>query len=84
MLGTSARIMVSAFCCISRSNLSAVKGPEATWLMRYTVTPASSRSTFNSGSGNVASLNTTAIFSRLSRATMSRNSPADGVRPCEG
>ena len=30
---TSARIIVSAFCCISRSNLSAVNGPDAMWLM---------------------------------------------------
>src|SRR5262249_730269 len=81
---TSARIMVSAFRCISRSNLSAVYAPDAMWVIVYTFTPASSRSTFSIASGKVSSLKTTRIFSRCRSFTMSRSSAADGVRPCAG
>src|SRR2546422_1929338 len=49
----SARIIVSTLRCISRSNLSGVYAPDAMCVMVYTLTRASSRSTFSIGSGKV-------------------------------
>src|SRR5262249_18525424 len=81
---TSARIIASTLACISRSNRSAVKGPDAMWLMMYTFTPASSCSTLSIGAGNDSSEKTTLIFSFCRSLTMSRSSAADGVKPCCG